>query len=108
MKKILSLCLMALFAVSVYAKDFKSIVLKPTPGMRCQNCEKKIKSNIRFVKGTKTLETNLEKQEIYITYDAEKATIEDFVAAFKKIGYSVELIGEPKSVDARTGATTKK
>ena len=56
----------------------------------CTNCEKKIKSNIRFVKGTKQIETSVPNQTVTIVYDGRKTKYDDFVAAFKKIGYEIK------------------
>ena len=58
--------------------------------MHCQNCEKKIKSNIRFVKGTKKIITSVDEQKVTIVYDSKKPNYNDFVAAFKKIGYEIK------------------
>ena len=91
MKKFITLTSIALLSLSLYAKDIKTLVVTPTPKMTCQNCEKKIKTNIRFVKGTTKIETNLKTQEITITYDAEKANLESYKAGFKKIGYEIEV-----------------
>ena len=58
--------------------------------MHCQKCENKIKSNIRFVKGTKKIETSVDDQRVTIIYDGKKAKYEDYVAAFRKIGYEIK------------------
>ena len=61
--KRLSFIIFALsFSVALLAKDIKTVVLTTQPEMHCQNCEKKIKNNIRFEKGIKTIKTNLEKK----------------------------------------------
>ena len=67
-----------------------TLVVTTQPQMHCQNCEKKIKSNIRFVKGTKDINTSIDDQKVTIVYDCKKAKYEDFVAAFKKIGYEIK------------------
>lgn len=67
-----------------------TLVVTTQPQMHCQSCENKIKSNIRFVKGTKRIDTSVEDQKVTIVYDGKKAKYEDFVAAFKKIGYTIK------------------
>ena len=67
-----------------------TLVVTTQPQMHCQNCEKKIKSNIRFVKGTKKIDTSVDEQKVTIVYDAKKADYDDFVAAFRKIGYEIK------------------
>lgn len=86
MKKLLTM-LMLTATLSVSAKDVKTLVVTTVPQMHCEGCENKIKGNIRFEKGIKTIETNVEKQTVTITYDADKTTPENIIQGFKKIGY---------------------
>mgnify|MGYP004641248319 FL=1 len=67
-----------------------TLVVTTQPQMHCQNCEKKIKSNIRFVKSTKKIDTSVDEQKVTIVYDSKKADYDDFVAAFRKIGYEIK------------------
>lgn len=92
MKKLLTISVIALLAASAWAENLQTIVYTPTPKMTCNNCEKKIKSNVRFVKGTKRIDTSLQDQTITIVYDADKATPADYEAALAKIGRKVEVV----------------
>lgn len=92
MKKILSVTLLSLLALGAWAENLQTIVYKPTPKMTCQNCEKKIKGSLRFVKGTKRIDTSLQEQTITITYDADKAKPADYEAELAKIGRQVETV----------------
>lgn len=67
-----------------------TIVLTVDPPMHCVNCEKKIKSNIRFEKGIKSISTDREKQTVTIRADKKKLNIENLRKAFAKIGYKVK------------------
>ena len=67
-----------------------TLTVTTLPQMHCQNCENKIKNNIRFVKGTKKIETSVDDQRVTIIYDGKKAKYEDYVAAFRKIGYEIK------------------
>lgn len=69
------------------AKDLKTVIFTPNPPMSCQNCENKIKGNLRFEKGVKDIQTNLETQEITVTYDADKTSVDNLAVALDKIGY---------------------
>ena len=82
MKKIILLGLSMLFSMSISAKDIKTIVVTTQPQMHCENCENRIKGNLRFEKGVKKIETNIEKQQVTITYDAEKTNPETIVNSF--------------------------
>lgn len=109
MRTIVLFAALAVAAVS-YAKDIKTVVLKTQPEMHCMGCEKKIKENIRFEKGVKSIVTNLDDKTITIEYDAEKTNVKNIIEGFKKIKYeATEVKSEPeKKVDAVTGATQKK
>ena len=60
--------------------------------MHCEGCENKIKKNIRFVKGTKKIETSVPNQTVTIVYDRRKKNYADYESEFKKIGYSVKKV----------------
>ena len=91
MKKNLLAAFMLVAAGNAFAKtSADTLVVTTQPQMHCQNCEKKIKSNIRFVKGTKKIDTSVDEQKVTIVYDSKKADYDDFVAAFRKIGYEIK------------------
>ena len=84
-------------ATAGYAKDIKTVVLTTNPQMHCENCEKKIKENIRFEKGVKSIKTNLEDKTVTIKYDADKTTVPTIIEGFKKIKYEArEVKPSPK------------
>ena len=88
------------------AKDIKTVVLTTNPQMHCANCEKKIKDNIRFEKGIKSIKTNLDNKTVTIEYDADKTTVPAIIEGFKKIKYEAsEVKPAPQKTDAKTGAT---
>ena len=87
-----------LTAVVGLAKDIKTLVVTTQPQMHCESCEKKIKGNLRFEKGIKTIETDVENQRVTITYDADKTTSEKIIQSFDKFGYKAS---EVKSEDKK-------
>ena len=95
MKKFILLMALAIASVSASAQRTKSadtLQVTTTPQMHCATCEKKIKSNIRFVKGVKKIETSVSGQIVTIVYEPSKSGYEDFVKAFQKIGYKIEKV----------------
>lgn len=93
MKKNLLTAFMLMLAGNSFAQTHTAtdtLVVTTQPQMHCQNCEKKIKSNIRFVKGTKKIATSVDDQKVTIVYDGRKAKYDDYVEAFKKIGYEIK------------------
>ena len=95
MKKFILMMALAIASASASAQRTKSVdtlQVTTTPQMHCANCEKKIKSNIRFVKGVKKIETSVSGQTVTIVYEPSKSGYEDFVKAFQKIGYKIEKV----------------
>lgn len=91
MKKFLLMAWLLATAGNMLAKaPADTLTVTTLPQMHCQKCENKIKSNIRFVKGTKKIETSVDDQRVTIIYDGKKAKYEDYVAAFRKIGYEIK------------------
>ena len=82
------------FATVCFGKDIKTVVLKTQPEMHCTGCEKKIKENIRFEKGIKSITTNLDNKTITIEYDADKTNVENIIEGFKKINYEAAEVKE--------------
>ena len=88
---------MMLTAVVGLAKDIKTVVVTTQPQMHCENCENKIKGNLRFEKGVKQIECNIEAQRVTITYDADKTNSEALIQSFGKFGYKATEVKEEKS-----------
>lgn len=93
MKQILIMMIGAMLMM-VGGKDLRIVVMTPTPQMHCQNCENKIKSNLRFEKGVVKIETSVEKQTVVITYDGAKTDAAKLQAAMKKIGYETKVVSD--------------
>ena len=74
------------------AKELQTVVFSTNPEMHCANCEKRIKDNIRFEKGIKSIDTNLEKKTVTIQYDVDKTSVDAIKGAFKKIKYEAQEI----------------
>lgn len=89
-KHLISLALL-LIATIGHAKDIKTITVTTSPQMHCESCENKIKGNMRFEKGIKGIETNIEKQSVILKYDADKTTLEKLLKAFEKFGYKATI-----------------
>lgn len=98
MKKTVLLLFAALFSTISFAKDIKTLVVTTSPQMHCANCENRIKGNLRFEKGVKAIETDIEHQTVTIRYDAEKNTPAQLIQAFSKFGYTArEVKGEKEA-----------
>ena len=89
MKKLLTLCLLMIATMTLSAKTIKEFVVTTQPQMSCQNCENKIKKNLRFEKGVTNITTDLQNQVVVVTYDADKTNEENLTKAFGKLNYQV-------------------
>lgn len=91
MKKTLTILALALTcAVGAFAKEQTRQVetFTVSPAMHCENCEKKIKSNLRFEKGVSKIDIDRSTQSVTITFDPDKTDETKLLKAFKKIGYT--------------------
>ena len=85
-----------LTAVVGLAKDIKTVVVTTSPEMHCESCENKIKGNLRFEKGIKSIKTDLKTKTVTIQYDADKTNVQNIIKGFKKIKYEAkEIKAEP-------------
>ena len=83
-------------ATVCFGKDIRTVVLTTLPEMHCANCEKKIKENIRFEKGIKSIKTDLKTKTVTIEYDADKTNVQDIIKGFKKIKYEAFEVKKDK------------
>lgn len=97
MKKILVMFTMMMVAMVTFAKDIT------TPQMHCAACENKIKSNLRFEKGIKSIETSVPDQTVTVQYNADKTTPEKLQKGFEKFGYKARILKDGEKVEKNTG-----
>ena len=92
MRKIMTVMAMLTVAIGMFAKDIKTVVFTTNPQMHCENCENKIKGNLRFEKGIKEITTSVPDQKVTIKYDADKTTPDNIIKGFAKIGYTATAV----------------
>ena len=85
-----------------YYTDFKTVVFTTTPQMHCAACENKIKSNLRFEKGIKSIETSVPNQTVTVEYNADKTTPEKLQKGFEKFGYKARVLKAGEKVEKNT------
>lgn len=67
-KRMMAALVVALLSVTaVMAKDIRTAVFKVSQ-MHCENCEKKVKSNIKFEKGVKEFSIRLENPKQFLSH----------------------------------------
>ena len=73
-KRFTAVLVMALLSVTVIvAKDLRIVVFK-VPQMYCENCERKVKDNIRFEKGVKDISTDLKEKTATMYFSRQELT----------------------------------
>ena len=95
MKKLILLTFTLFLAVLTQAQDIKEVVFTTEPEIHCESCVNKIKNNLRFEKGVKAINSDLNTKLVTIQYDSEKTNPENLIKAFAKIKYKAEVV-EPK------------
>ena len=95
MKKLILLTFALFLAVLTQAQDIKEVVFTTEPEIHCESCVNKIKNNLRFEKGVKAINSDLNTKLVTIQYDSEKTNPENLIKAFAKIKYKAEVV-EPK------------
>lgn len=103
MKKLFIISTLILSATTIMAKDIKTVIFTTMPQMHCENCENKIKKNLRFEKGIKLIQTSVPDQTVTIKYDADKTTPTNIVEGFKKIGYEARILKPGEKVKKQEG-----
>ena len=101
MKKVIFSSAMMLIALVAMAKDIKTVVVTTQPQMHCENCEKKIKGNLRFEKGVKEIQCDIEGQRVTITYDADKTNSDAIIQSFGKFGYKATEVKLEKPAEKK-------
>ena len=114
----IKLVIMALaMCATCVAKDIKRVVLNTNPEMHCSNCENRIKEGLRFEKGVSDIKTDLTTKTVTVTYDADKTSQQNIIAALAKINYAATPAsaakasnagGEKKDGDKKGGMRSKK
>ncbi len=105
MKKLMTVMAMLVFAISMFAKDIKTVVFTTLPQMHCESCENKIKGNLRFEKGIKDITTSVADQKVTIQYDAKKTNPETIAKGFAKIGYQATIVTEDAKSTKKSGCS---
>lgn len=107
MKKIIALCLVALFSVGLVqaqapqkgGKNFTTTVFMTN--LDCQGCAKKITDTVPYEKGVKDVQVDVEKKTVTVTFDPAKTNNDNLVKAFAKV--KIEAAPMQKCADGCCG-----
>lgn len=94
MKKLILSSFAVMLSIAAFAEN-KTVSFTVNPPLVCNNCENKVKENIRFEKGVKSVKPSAKEGVVVLTYDDSKTDIPAIKEGFQKIGYEATLI-EPE------------
>ena len=101
MKKIVLMCLVALFGIGIanaqepQKGDKKSVTVEFVTDIDCAGCAKKVTNTIPYEKGVKDVQVDVPTKTVTVTYDPAKTNNETLVKAFSKIKIKAEA--KPKA-----------
>ena len=101
MKKIFTLAFSLMLACGVFAET-KTANFTVNPQMSCQNCENKIKENMRFENGVKSVKPSAKSGIVEITYDDAKTDVAQLQDGFKKIGYQATPVDATNTTETKS------
>lgn len=102
MKKIVSMCLVALFGIGIANAQEpknaakKSVTVEFVTDIDCAGCAKKVTNTIPYEKGVKDVQVDVATKTVTVTYDPAKTNNETLVKAFSKIKIKAEAKTEKK------------
>ena len=91
MKKIILMCLVALFGIGMAnaqepkSAAKKSVTVEFVTDIDCAGCAKKVTNTIPYEKGVKDVKVDVATKTVTVTYDPTKTNNETLVKAFTKI-----------------------
>lgn len=101
MRKILLVCLVALFSVAVADAQQPQKGKKQTvtttfvTDIDCEGCAKKVTNTIPYEKGVKDVQVDVPSKTVTVTYDPAKTNNEALIKAFSKIKINASVEGCP-------------
>ena len=97
MKKIILMCLVALFGIGIANAqepkkgDKKSVTVEFVTDIDCAGCAKKVTNTIPYEKGVKDVQVDVAAKSVTVTYDPAKTNNETLIKAFAKIKIKAEV-----------------
>lgn len=89
--KLITIALLFLSQLS-FAQSKKNVVIKIQTSAECDQCKKRIESNLAYEKGVKFCRLDVPSKVATVTYNAEKTSPEEIKKAISKLGYSADEI----------------
>ena len=100
MKKTMLTMVLLMITVMLSAgnKNDTTVVFTTLPQMHCEQCELKIKNNLRFEKGVKDIQTNVGAQTVMVKFSKKKTNASTILKGFQKFGYEARVLNDGEKV----------
>lgn len=108
MKKLFAFLFMVLAVTAMSAKngDDQTVNFRINPPMHCNNCENKIKSELKFEKGVSDIIAKAPGDIVTVKFNSKKTNVDKIVASLAKAGYTAEPV-EGCAKDAKASCDKK-
>ncbi len=97
MRRLITIFFLAV-ALGAEAKDLHTLVVKAT--MHCENCTKRIRERVRFVRGVKSIKADWQTGLVTVVYDADKGEAVPIVKAIADLGYDATVVSDRRVEEA--------
>ena len=107
MKKIILMCLVALFSVGIAnaqetkKNNKKTVTVEFVTDIDCAGCAKKVTNTIPYEKGVKDVQVDVASKTVKVTFDPTKTNNETLVKAFAKIKIKAEASNDAAKTEKR-------
>lgn len=91
LKKIFLFALLSI-AMLVVAQNKKNEIIKIKTSAECEQCKKRLESNLIYQKGIKFCKLDVPSKVLTVTYNAEKTTPNAIRLAVSKLGYDADEV----------------
>ena len=99
MKKIILVCLVALFTVGAVSAqkpqkgEKKTVTVEFMTSLDCEGCAKKINDTLPYEKGVRDVKVDVPTKVVTVTYDPTKTNNEAIIKAFAKVKIEASVKG---------------
>ncbi len=74
-------------------------------GMTCGGCEVGVRMVVKKLDGVEDVEADYEEGSAVVTYESDKVTADDIIAAIADLGYTAELAADEDDEDTDTAGS---
>jgi copper chaperone CopZ len=104
MKKLIAVIITVLFAASAHSQS----EIKIKTSAICEQCKKRLESNLIYEKGIKFVKLNLDDKVLTVDYNPNKTSPEKIKAAISKIGYDADDVAADSTAYLKLPSCCKK